>query len=36
MSFELVETLTKENMPPTALLSYLRPTRKAKNGGGHG
>ena len=31
MPFEIVETETKDNMPPTALISYMRPKRK---GGG--
>lgn len=31
MSFEIAETETKDNMPPTALLSYMRPKRTAKN-----
>lgn len=28
MPFDEVETETKDNMPPTALLSYMRPSRK--------
>lgn len=32
MPFEVLETQTKENMPPTASLSYLRAIRKGKEG----
>jgi len=31
MPFEVVETVTKENMPPTVLISYMRPKRKGKD-----
>jgi hypothetical protein len=30
MPFEIVETETKDNMPPSALVSYMRPVRKGK------
>ena len=32
MPFEVLETHSKENMPPTASLSYLRSVRKGKEG----
>lgn len=34
MSFEIVETETKDNMPPTATLSYMRPKPRGKAAGG--
>jgi len=36
MPFEILDTETKDNMPPTATLSYMRSTRVGKNGGGAG
>jgi hypothetical protein len=30
MPFEVLDTLTKENMPPTASISYMRHVRKGK------